>query len=154
MTYFLLFRYTDNEVDLDSINKLRAYRIRNFALWLAEQTKVSSLKVKYVYCSNFIPLEQCVLRLYFVFSKDKDGVKFSPAITGGLNSNEMIIQQLEELLKSDCKISQNEIDLKKNVSASRILGHGTMNKAVASNLQPDSMLMTAPSVIFSNPGTC
>lgn len=87
-------------------------------------------------------------------SKENDCLKFVPAITGGLNSNEMIIQQLEELLRTDCKLSHNEADLKKDVSASRILGHGTMNKAAVSSLQSDSMMMTAPSVIFSSAGMC
>lgn len=32
-------RYTDNDLDLDNLSKLRACRIRNFALWLANETK-------------------------------------------------------------------------------------------------------------------
>lgn len=92
------------------------------------------------------------LLIFFTVSKDNDCLKFVPAITGGLNSNEMIIQQLEELLKTDCKLSHNEADFRKDASANRILSHGTINKTAVSSLQSDSMMMTAPSVIFSSAG--
>lgn len=41
-----------------------------------------------------------------MYSKKENGMKFEATISGVQSSNEMIIQQLEELLKNDCNIAE------------------------------------------------
>lgn len=44
----LIYRYIDNEIDLDSLCKLRAYRIKSFAKWLANEARFSLIRMRSV----------------------------------------------------------------------------------------------------------
>ncbi|XP_065208796.1 nonsense-mediated mRNA decay factor SMG7-like [Planococcus citri] len=80
------FRYFDNEVDLDNLSKLRAHRIQSFATWLANESRFSLIKM----CKS-----------------ESGNTKFEATISGVQSSNELIIQQLEELLQNDCSIKED-----------------------------------------------
>lgn len=105
-------RYFDSEIDLDSLSKLRAYRIQSFATWLASETHFSLIKIWYVLGSE---IYSCRIFLFTLLpvcrSKTETTTKFEATITGVQSSNELIIQQLEELLKNDCSITEDDTSI-------------------------------------------
>ncbi len=131
-------RHSDRKLDLDSSNKLRIYRIKNFALWLANESNLSLIKMRcvgsfFVLRIEILPrLKQHLIIFNLRFSKTELGeARFNAAITGSQPSNELIIQQLEELLKNDGTLSQQGDSRFDKKSSNRFSASGTKNKFAA-----------------------